>query len=198
MFVTDDMIKAIAAQYGQPHQREFRFDVTAAELARIRSSQKEGRNHDVTLYIRKGEQLIVIAKHMYPPDLYRAPSGGLKPDESFEAGIAREMTEETGCEIALDRFLLQTAVDFCNGSDTVFWRSFLFLASYKTGDFKYTDHGEIRAVRLVDWSAFESYGRIMRASDMGGLHYRAALHETVVELMAAEAPDMPTDKRANE
>lgn len=186
MFVTDDMIECMAVQYGRPHSREFHFDVTATELARIRSSQKEGRNHDVTLYIRKGEQLVVIAKHMYPPDLYRAPSGGLKPGESFEAGISREMAEETGCEIKLDRFFLQTAVDFCNGSDTVFWRSFLFLASYKNGDFKYTDHDEIRAVRLADWSEFESFGRIMRLSDMGGLHYRAVLHEAVVELMAAE------------
>jgi ADP-ribose pyrophosphatase YjhB (NUDIX family) len=186
MFVTDDMIESMAARYGQPHLREFRFDVTAAELARIRSSQKEERNHDVTLYIRKGEQLVVIAKHMYPPDLYRAPSGGLKPGESFETGIAREMTEETGCEIELERFFLQTAVDFRNGSDSLFWRSFLFLASYKSGDFKYTDHDEIRAVRLVDWSEFESFGRIMRSTDIGGLHYRAALHETVVELMAAE------------
>ena len=108
-------------------------------------------------------------------------------DESFEAGIAREMTEETGCEIELDRFFLQTAVNFCNGSDSLYWRSFLFLASYTSGDFAYTDHSEIRAVRLVDWSEFESFSRIMRASDMGGLHYRAALHETVVELMAIEA-----------
>ena len=183
MFVTDKMIEDMAARYGHPHLRKFHFDVTATELARIRSSQKEGRNHDVTLYIRKGEQLIVIAKHMYPPDLYRAPSGGLKPGEPFETGIAREIAEETGCEIELGQFFLQTAVDFCYGSDCLFWRSFLFLAVYKSGDFKYTDHDEISDVRVVDWSEFESFGRIMRSTDIGGLHYRAALHETVVELM---------------
>ncbi len=186
MFVTDDMIESMATRYGRPHEREFRFDVTAAELARIRSSQKEGRNHDVTLYIRKGAQLVLIAKHMYPPDLFRAPSGGLGPGESFETGIAREMAEETGCVIKLERFLLRTAVDFCHGSDCLFWRSFLFLASYKRGDFKYTDHDEIREVRLADWSEFDEFSRIMRATDIGGLHYRAALHETVVELIAAE------------
>ena len=189
MFVTDDMIVSMAARYGRPHEREFRFEATAAELVRIRSSQKEGRNHDVTLYIRKGDQLVVIAKHMYPPDLYRAPSGGLKPGEPFETGIAREMSEETGCEIELERFLLRTAVNFSHGSDSLFWRSFLFLAVYKSGDFKYTDHDEIRAVRLADWSEFEMFGRIMRASDIGGLHYRAALHETVVALIAAEGQE---------
>ncbi len=187
MFVTDDMIEGTVARYGRPHERKFRFDVSATEIDRIRSSQKKGRNHDVTLYVRKGEQLVVIAKHMYPPDLYRAPSGGLNPGEAFESGIAREMAEEIGCEIELDRFFLRTSVDFCHGSDCLFWRSFLFLATYKTGDFKYTDHDEIRELRLANWSEFESFGRIMRMSEMGGLRYRAALHETVVELMAAEA-----------
>lgn len=186
MFVTDDMIEGMVARYGHPHERKYRFDVSAAEIDRIRSSQKHGRNHDVTLYVRKGDQLVVIAKHMYPPDLYRAPSGGLNPGEPFESGIAREIAEETGCEIELERFLLTTAVDFRHETDNLFWRSFLFLATYKTGDFNYTDHDEIREVRLVDWSEFDSFGRIMRTSEMGGLHYRAALHETVVELMATE------------
>ena len=194
MFVTDDMIEGMIARYGRPHSREFRFDVTAVELVRIRSSQKEGRNHDVTLYIRKNEQLVVIAKHMYPPNLYRAPSGGLNPGESFEAGIAREMAEETGCEIELERFFLQTSVNFCHGSDCLFWRSFLFLAAYKRGDFEYTDHDEIRAVRLADWSEFDTFGRIMRSTDVGGLHYRAALHEAVVELMERES-HFGTDRR---
>jgi len=184
MFVTYDMIADMARRYGQPHEREFSFEVTENELNRIRSSQKQGRNHDVTLYIRKDDQLVVIAKPMYPPDLYRAPSGGLKPGESFEAGIDREIAEETGCRIELSRFLLRTSVHFRHRTDSLFWRSFVFLARYKSGDFLFTDHAEIREVRLADWSEFDSYGCIMCATDIGGLHYRAALHETVVELMA--------------
>jgi len=186
MFVTDDMIARMAREYGRPHEVSYRFEVTDRELRRIRSSQKQGRNHDVTLYIRKGDQLVVIAKHMYPPDLYRSPSGGLNPGESFEVGIAREVAEETGCRIRLDRFLLQTSVDFVHGDDSLFWRSFVFMADYVDGDLKFTDHHEIRSVRMADWSDFESYGRIMRQTDIGGLHYRAALHETVVELLAAD------------
>lgn len=186
MFVTDDMIAAMVRRYGQPHRREFSFEVTEQELVRIRSSQKEGRNHDVTLYADKDGQVIVIAKHMYPPGLFRAPSGGLKPGESFEVGIEREMTEETGCAINLDRFLLQTSVRFKQGDDFVAWRSFVFLARYVGGDFEFTDRHEIKEVRLADWTEFDLFSQIMRATEIGGLHYRAALHDTVVELMAAE------------
>jgi len=183
VYVTDDMIARMADRYGRPHGREFHFDVTRREFDRIRASQKNGRNHDVTLYIRKGDQLVVIAKHFYPPGLYRAPSGGLHPGEDFETGIAREVSEETGCRITLDNFLLQTGVTFCHDGDSIFWRSFVFLADYLSGDFQYTDHAEIREVRLCGWPEFELFGRIMRAMDIGGLHYRAALHETVAELL---------------
>ncbi len=193
MFVTEDKIAEMVRKYGRPHRRSYRFDVTRVELDRIRSSQKEGRNHDVTAYIRHGDQLVVIAKHMYPPGLYRAPSGGLKPGEPFEIGIAREVAEETGCRIALEFFLLTTSVDFVHGDDSIFWRSFVFMADYTDGDFNYTDHNEIRELKLADWSEFDRFGRMMRATDIGGLHYRAALHETVVELQAI-APAQPNRK----
>ena len=180
------MIAAMVARYGPPHRRKFELETNARELARIRSSQTHGRNHDVTLYIRKGEQLVVIAKHIYPPDLYRAPSGGLKPGEDFETGINREIAEETGCRIERKRFLLQTDVWFNHEGDQVYWRSFVFLADYVDGDFQYTDHDEILEVHLAGWDEFDAFGRTMRTMEFGGLHYRAALHETVVELMIDE------------
>jgi 8-oxo-dGTP pyrophosphatase MutT (NUDIX family) len=183
VFVTDDMIAAMAAQFGSPARRAFHFEVTRREYDRIRSSQKHGRNHDATLYVLKDDRVVVIAKHFYPPGLYRAPSGGLHPGESFADGIAREMREEIGCVIGLDRFLMQTEASFAVDSDVLKWRSFVFLAHYVSGDFAYTDKDEIREVRLADWCEFTEYGRIMRTLDIGGLHYRAALHEAAVDLM---------------
>jgi len=186
VFVTEDMIAEMAAAYGRPYERSFAFDVPRSEVERIRSSQKHGRNHDVTLYVQKDGRLVVIAKHMYPPGLFRAPSGGLHPGESFRDGIAREVREEIGCEIELERFLLRTQVEFRDRAESVFWRSFVFLARYVSGDFRYTDRDEVREVRLVEWSEFAEFGRIMRAMGIGGLIYRAALHETVVELLDKE------------
>jgi ADP-ribose pyrophosphatase YjhB (NUDIX family) len=183
VFVTEDMIAEMIERYGSPHEREYRFEVTSREFKRIRSSQKHGRNHDVTLYVEKDGRLIVIAKPFYPQGIYRAPSGGLNPGESFEGGITREVAEEIGCEIKLERFLLRTRVDFNHNGDTIRWRSFVFLARYVRGDFNYSDHDEIREVKLVDWEDFDDFGRWMRQTEIGGLHYRAALHETVVELL---------------
>ena len=56
---------------------------------------------------------------------------------------------------------------------------------YVRGDFQWTDHEEIREVQLVRLEEFDKFGAMMRASDIGGLHYRADLHERVKELVAA-------------
>ncbi|RME21994.1 MAG: NUDIX hydrolase [Candidatus Zixiibacteriota bacterium] len=184
MFVTETMLAAMVSRYGRPAHREFTVATTEKEIQRIRASQKFGRNHDVTLYVRKDNDWLVIAKHFYPPGLYRSMSGGLAPGEDFEAGVAREAREELGCRIRLRRFLLTTEVHFESPTDALDWRSFVFLADYVDGDLNFTDTREIREVRQVPWSAFAEFTRIMRAGDMGGLHYRAALHEAVAELLA--------------
>ena len=183
MFVTEDMIDEMAARYGRPETAAFSFPVGDREYEFIRSTQRDGRRHDVTAYIFKGDQVIVIAKHFYPPGMYRAPSGGIRPGESIEDGIAREVLEETGTEILLERFLLRTAVDFTNASGVIDWMSLVFQARYVSGDFEFTDKREIREVRLAGLDEFASFGRIMRTLDLGGLHYRAALHERLCPLL---------------
>lgn len=191
MFVTDEMIREMEERFGVPVAKSFRIPSTSTELQRIASSQKSGRNHDVTLYVRMGEKWIVIAKHAYPEGLFRSPSGGLHPGEDFLTGINREVAEELGCRIRVERFLLKTDVEFfldpslSNDStlDPIHWRSWVFLATYLEGDFNYTDHDEIREVKVVDWDQFAEYGKIMRRTGSGGLHYRAQLHETVAEIL---------------
>ena len=183
MYVSQNMINEMADRYGDPKRAEFSFPVSGHEYAFIRSTQKYQREHDATVYIIKDGEVVVIAKHHYPPGMYRAPSGGLHPGESFEEGIAREVLEETGTEITLERFLLVSNVTFTNSSGEIPWRSFVFQARYAKGEFQFTDTREIREVRLARLSEFDTFGRIMRSLDVGGLHYRAALHEAVAPLL---------------
>jgi 8-oxo-dGTP pyrophosphatase MutT (NUDIX family) len=197
MYVTDSMIRRMAELYGVPAGKSFVIDCTQEEVDRIRASQRDGRDHDATVYIRKDNKVVVIAKHFYPPGLYRAPSGGIHLGEDFVSGVRREMAEETGCEFRFDRFLLKTSVQFVfnpgvhaspglnrQGKTDVVWRSFVFLATYTGGDFKFTDTREIREARLADWSEFATFSKIMRTLSRGGFTYRAALHEAVLEAMA--------------
>ncbi|MFQ6007461.1 MAG: NUDIX hydrolase [Candidatus Zixiibacteriota bacterium] len=177
------MLKQLTAPYGTPAKTQFVIPVDAAQFERIKSSQKEGRKHDFTLYIIKDDKIVVIAKHFYPPGLYRPPSGGLRPGEDIHGGIKREAFEETGCKIELERFLLHSEVKFTNRLGVIEWDTFVFQARYLEGDFKFTDHREIREVRLASLDELEKFSSIMRQSTNGGWHYRAILHEAVRGLL---------------
>ena len=187
MYVTEEMIAGMADRFGKPERESFRFAVSDKEFDRIKGSQKHGRSHDVTFYIIREGQIVVIAKHFYPPGLYRAPSGGLQPGEPFEDGIKREAMEETGCIITIDKFLLISDVAFyvedSGDRQTIDWCSYVFQTQYVEGDYNFTDTKEIREVRTSPLDEFELFSKIMRRSNIGGLHYRAALHDVVKGLL---------------
>ncbi|MDZ4722590.1 MAG: NUDIX hydrolase [candidate division Zixibacteria bacterium] len=173
----------MAERYGSPVFKEFTYIISDEEFDRIKQSQKEGRNHDVTLYITKGSEYLVMSKHSYPHSLFRSMSGGIEPGETFEKGIAREVAEELGCTVELERFILQTRVYFHIDGQYIEWRSFIFTAHWLSGDFNFTDTHEIREIALVPLGEFERFSSMMRQSDSGGLHYRADLHDAVKELL---------------
>jgi 8-oxo-dGTP pyrophosphatase MutT (NUDIX family) len=141
--------------------------MSPTEFQCLKDSMKDGRNSDVTLFIFKEGKVIVIAKPWYPKGLYRAPSGGLKPDEDLELCAKREAYEETGAKIELEKYILRIHVTFTCHEDKVNWTSHLFTAKYLAGDLKPVDKREIREVSLL--------------SDSGGLHYRAALTEAAIK-----------------
>lgn len=186
MFITPDIIEQLKSNYGRPEYQDFHISVTQREIDFIRSTQRDGRRHDVTLYIVKDKKIIVIAKHFYPPGMYRAPSGGVNRGEELIEGAKREAFEETGCRIELDHFLLVTNVKFernVEPPDELLWHSYVFQAHYVSGDFQFTDKHEIREVRLAGLDEFTEFARIMRQMEIGGLRYRAALHERVAPLL---------------
>jgi 8-oxo-dGTP pyrophosphatase MutT (NUDIX family) len=153
-----------------------------AEFARLKSSQKHGRKHDITMFIRRAGKIVVIAKHFYPPGLYRAPSGGIVPGEDFVEGAMREAGEETGCEIELVRYLMRIGVIFWNeNSDEVGWVSHVFSADSNGGELRQRDTAEIREVRLAGLDDFDRYNKFMLHSELGGFHYRAFLQDEVLK-----------------
>jgi ADP-ribose pyrophosphatase YjhB (NUDIX family) len=186
MFVSKDTIASWAIRYGTPQTWSHRQDVTAVDYGIISGSQKHGRHHDITLYIEREGQIAVIAKPFYPPGLYRAPSGGLEPGESLEAGAAREAVEETGLHIELSRYLLATTVIFeCSEKPPIEWHTHVFAATTADRVLAPTDHHEIREARWAQPTEFRTFSEIMRHSQRGGLLYRAALHEQVARIHPA-------------
>ncbi len=163
--------------YGKPDCLSTTQKMTAEELAVVRASMKDGRAHDITLYIKKGDGYIFIAKPFYPPGLYRAPSGGVKPGEDFESGAKREALEETGVDIELEKYILRINVRFKSPDESLDWTSHIFTARYTGGEIEPLDKGEIREAKIVYLHEIPGLQEMMRNSGSGGLVYRAYLTE---------------------
>ena len=157
--------------------------MTPSEFNNLKDSMKDGRNSDVTLFIFKDNKIIVIAKPWYPKGLYRAPSGGLKPDEDLELCALREAYEETGAKIKLEKYILRIYVTFTSNEDKVNWTSHVFTAKYISGDLVPIDTKEIREVNLLSLDELAGLKEKLEESNSGGLHYRAALTEAAIKMI---------------
>jgi 8-oxo-dGTP pyrophosphatase MutT (NUDIX family) len=174
-------LEDIEKRLGVPHQLSMSFPMSSLEFLNLRDSMKDGRNSDVTLFIFKDNKIIVIAKPRYPKVLYRAPSGGLRPDEDLELCALREAYEETGAKIELEKYTLRIHVTFTSYEDKVNWISHVFTAKYLSGDLKPVDTREIREVNLLSLDELAALKEKLLESDSGGLCYRAALTEAAIK-----------------
>jgi 8-oxo-dGTP pyrophosphatase MutT (NUDIX family) len=181
MYITAETIVNLEKKYGQPAELCFAYEMTELEFGVVRGSQKHGRAHDVTLFIIKDGQVVVIKKPMYPPGAYRAPSGGIEPGEPFEEGALREAYEETGLVVILEKYILRSRVRFSHGSDVINWTSHVLTASSIGGELQPIDTYEIAEARFV--TVDELMGSIknaLLASGSTGLRYRSELNDTVM------------------
>ncbi|HEV8337825.1 MAG TPA: NUDIX hydrolase [Candidatus Polarisedimenticolia bacterium] len=184
MHVTDAEIRRIEGLYGKPEEENLAFEMGPREWEILRRSQSHGRVHDVTLFVIRDGQLATIAKHPYPPGIFRAPSGGVLPGESMEEGIAREMMEETGLEVRLTRYVLRVRVEFQHRGAKTNWMTHVFAADFVSGEIAPLDLEEIREAR---WSPLSELAGTVRqallASGSAGLRYRAWLHDRVMAIL---------------
>lgn len=179
------MLQKIENKYGRPPELVMSFRMNPSEFEMLKASMSDGRNSDVTLFIFKHDKVIVIAKPWYPDGLYRAPSGGIKPDEDMELSAKREAYEETGVEIQLEKYLLRIDVTFTCEESSESWTSHVFSAKYLSGEPHPIDTREINKVALLSLEELSALKSRLLEQDSGGLHYRAALTEAAIKELSS-------------
>jgi 8-oxo-dGTP pyrophosphatase MutT (NUDIX family) len=184
MYINAEIIRDVEQRFGSPHEVALVYEMTRREFDMVRRSQKHGRAHDVTVFIIEGERIVVIKKPMYPPGAYRAPSGGIAPGERFDDGAIREALEETGLEIALEKYILRARVKFTCEGDVIDWTSHVLTAHSTGGVLQPIDTHEIIEARFV--TVDELMGSVrdaLLASGSTGLKYRADLNDIVIAML---------------
>ena len=176
---------------GRPVVAEMHYEISTVEFDMVEGSMGDGRDHDVTMFIRNREdpnKVAVIRKPIFPTAVFRAPSGAASQCEPLVDGAVREAHEETGLDIELTRYLARINVKFTNGDRLIQWTSHIFESRQVDGVIDPIDTGEIAEAR---WATLEELqGDIRQAlldTDWGLLGYRVALTDLSVAQMEAGA-----------
>jgi 8-oxo-dGTP pyrophosphatase MutT (NUDIX family) len=170
-------LEALIEKYGEPTVTRFEADFLEFECELVRRSAQKGRNHDITCFIECNDGYVVIQKHAYAKSgIYRAPSGGAQLGERIEEAALREMHEETGLDIALKRFILDSHLNVVCADGSIPWRSLVFLAEVMGGKMEPVDTYEIYDVQVMTRDELlTGVDKLMEASGWGGFKYRAFL-----------------------
>lgn len=194
MYLTDETLRALEQRYGRPALGWAEAPFTPREFALLERCARKQRAHDVTLLIRDGQgQFAVIRKPSYPAEVFRPPSGGVEPGESFEAGALREAIEETGLRIRLERYVLRVEARFACGDAVAPWTTHVFLAEALDTALNPTDRVEIAEARWATVAEImDAYRPRMLAIGSAGMRYRVDLQDLALrELGLATAPAEP-------
>lgn len=176
--INDDEYLSLIGRFGKPKELKFQADFLDFECELVKRTRLKGRLHDITCFIQQTKnEYVVIQKNQYAnTGIYRAPSGGAKVGESLEDAAYREMYEETGLKVQLNRFVLDMHLDIICKNENIPWRSLVFLAEPVGGEMKPIDTYEIFDVTIM--SREELLGevdKLMLESGWGGFAYRSFL-----------------------
>jgi 8-oxo-dGTP pyrophosphatase MutT (NUDIX family) len=177
MYVTAAVLAEAEALLGVPRELRMRYRISGDESRMVRASQKHGRAHDVTTAIQADDALALIAKHQYPPGIYRVPGGGLEPGEALVAGAVREALEETGLPFTPRRYLLRIFATFETEDDPIAWTTHVVWGTAPRLPLQPLDLREVRDARWGSWQELlDPIAQAMLATVRPLFAYRVAVH----------------------
>ena len=183
-----DEVAELAARYGQPvyHSHNIQAD---EYIYSYRWRKDSDRRAEVVFAIQDGGRGIwVHAKPHYPAHIFRLPSGGVHWDEAIEAALLREVEEETGLTVCIERFLGLVEYHFCRGDSTVQFASYVFYLISAGGApiiHESEQISEFRAVMPQQLSRIALDLRNLGGNRSGWGQWRALAHDVVYEYLSS-------------
>ncbi|MBM4428997.1 MAG: NUDIX hydrolase [Chloroflexi bacterium] len=135
-------IAQLGQVYGLPARRRCVLHINQANYAWWNKTKRK-RDGEVVLFVRRKDgSFLLHTKDYYPQQALRVPSGGIKPGEALIDAVRRESFEETGLQVAVERFLAVVEFEFHFAGMTLPFPSYLFLLSEVGGELQVMDTGE--------------------------------------------------------
>jgi ADP-ribose pyrophosphatase YjhB (NUDIX family) len=167
------IIRVAEAACGRPLEARVVQEILPWEFDLIARVCSETRYHDVTVFAFRGDEAALIHKPSDPVGAYWAPAGGLESGESMIEGVRREVHEETGLEIEVERYALRLDALFTSEGRDRPWTSHVFVARYKAGELDPVDRHEVESAIWCTLARFrDEVAPILRAAGWGRYAYR--------------------------
>jgi 8-oxo-dGTP pyrophosphatase MutT (NUDIX family) len=188
-----DEIVQLSQRYGQPLEHLETLPIQKP----FDPLNKKDRYGEVCMVVRrKNGRLLIMKKTYYPTEAYRLLTGGISHGETIFDALLRETAEETGLDVAVNRFLVAAAYRL-QGKERPRFYTFAFLLDEIGGTLGVVDDGEqvedFREIEpdelLATAERLEHIGKNYskkiggRWQDWG--HFRAVIHRLVGKAMAA-------------
>mgnify|MGYP000844260258 CR=1 FL=1 len=180
-------VTELAARYGQPVYRAHKIQADEY-IYSYRWRKDSDRRAEVVFAIQNGGRNVwVHAKPHYPAHIFRLPSGGVHWDEGIEAALLREVEEETGLAVRIERFLGLVEYHFYHGDSTVQFASYVFHLSSSEGApviHESEEISEFRAVTPPQLAQLAYDLRNLGGNRRGWGQWRALAHDVVYEYLS--------------
>jgi 8-oxo-dGTP pyrophosphatase MutT (NUDIX family) len=125
--IVAEEVETLAQRYGKPLVRAFSMQADDY-IYSYRFRKDVDRRAEVVFAIQdqNSGRIWVHAKPHYPAHIFRLPSGGVHPAEAIEQALLREIDEETGLTIKVERFVGLVEYHFQRGDASVQFASYVF------------------------------------------------------------------------
>ena len=204
MTLFNEEVETLARRWGQPRLVEKQIAVAPGlteEMVRDFFSDRWG---EVVMVIRRAVdgRVWVMTKEGFPRKLYSLPTGGIRRHEAVAEALRRELTEETGFEMQVQRFLAviryMPVVASGDPQNVPAFVSFCFLLEEKNGGDPVVSSGE----KILDFKTVvpAELGTIARQwRELSGSsdefhdlaawgEFRGLVHQVVSEALSSKLP----------
>lgn len=180
--IHEEELEELATRFGEPTRHSHRIEADEY-IYSYRWSKDSDRRAEVVFAIEDLDQGIwVHTKPHYPVHIFRLPSGGVHWDEPVEEALMREVAEETGLLVNVERFVAVMEYEFYCGESTVRFVSYIFHLRSPGGTPIFQEGEPISAFYAVQPARLAKIAEDLRAlggDRRGWGQWRAVAHDVV-------------------
>lgn len=187
------LLKKLRDRFGPFHQHHAELAISSQWMLNLmnKMDQKSRRGEVVMVIPNKEGNIWLHTKDFYGNGVYRLMTGGLDPGEEPDLAFEREVREETGFKVNIDRCLAVITYTFTAGEKSQSFVSYVFTAKRTQGLPQPVDSGEaIAGFKAVPVSALgevaQNLSSLKGARADWGI-FRAVAHTVVQEQLQAQA-----------